>query len=285
MIEEIKKNNWYKMILKVLLWLLVVIVVICLIPLTINYLILYPAQIDIVGDGTHWLSFWGGYLGAIISAGVAFIILHIQYKQNYTENKKNRELQTSILEYQNQKSELTNFISMSSKLISSVNPNELKFICKDLGIPNLNAEIELKTILVSIINNYQKIALYLNEEIENQKILYAEINRIVNNYIDAIYDIKDLVHMLSISGNNELSIKQLKNAGNEIKYTSDTMMKIIERYEASDNPRVRIAEFQHIAMQRLEIVVDSQSHLHQIIEQYIREEEKRIEITLNYGII
>lgn len=273
------------MILKVLLWLLVVIVVICLIPLTINYLILYPAQIDIVGDGTHWLSFWGGYLGAIISAGVAFIILHIQYKQNYTENKKNRELQTSILEYQNQKSELTNFISMSSKLISSVNPNELKFICKDLGIPNLNAEIELKTILVSIINNYQKIALYLNEEIENQKILYAEINRIVNNYIDAIYDIKDLVHMLSISGNNELSIKQLKNAGNEIKYTSDTMMKIIERYEASDNPRVRIAEFQHIAMQRLEIVVDSQSHLHQIIEQYIREEEKRIEITLNYGII
>ena len=285
MIEEIKKNNWYKMTLKVLLWLLVVIVVICLIPLTINYLILYPAQIDIVGDGTHWLSFWGGYLGAIISAGVAFIILHIQYKQNYTENKKNRELQTSILEYQNQKSELTNFISMSSKLISSVNPNELKFICKDLGIPNLNAEIELKTILVSIINNYQKIALYLNEEIENQKILYAEINRIVNNYIDAIYDIKDLVHLLSISGNNELSIKQLKNAGNEIKYTSDTMMKIIERYEASDNPRVRIAEFQHIAMQRLEIVVDSQSHLHQIIEQYIREEEKRIENTLNYGII
>ena len=87
------------------------IICIVIIPILINVLILKPRLFDIVGTSTDWLSFWGGYLGAVISAGVAFIILHIQRKDNerqveYTmnendlQNKHNRQLQINALKYQ-----------------------------------------------------------------------------------------------------------------------------------------------------------------------------------------
>ena len=92
--------TWIKVVLKILFWLSVAVVVIYVIPRIINCLILKPARFEVVGDGTHWLSFWGGYLGAIISAGVAFIILAVQYQQNKNENTANRELQKNVLKHQ-----------------------------------------------------------------------------------------------------------------------------------------------------------------------------------------
>ena len=67
--------------------------IICIvgIPILINILILKPRLFDIVGTSTDWLSFWGGYLGAIISAGVAFTILYIQRKDNKKQNEENRD--------------------------------------------------------------------------------------------------------------------------------------------------------------------------------------------------
>ena len=69
-------------------------------PIALNYLLLIPLNSNIVGDSTHWLSFWGGYMGAIISSAVAFIILYVQYHNNSEENKSNRQLQVSALSYQ-----------------------------------------------------------------------------------------------------------------------------------------------------------------------------------------
>lgn len=87
--------------------------IICLviIPISINKLILKPRLFETIGTGVDWLSFWGGYIGAIISVGVAFAILHIQRKdnekqneENRTENKKqneaNRTLQINVLKHQ-----------------------------------------------------------------------------------------------------------------------------------------------------------------------------------------
>ena len=87
------------------------ILVILILPGIINLVLLIPRFFPIVGDEIDWLSFWGGYIGAIISAGVAFAILHIQRKdnekqneENRTENKKqneeNRTLQINVLKYQ-----------------------------------------------------------------------------------------------------------------------------------------------------------------------------------------
>lgn len=80
--EDVKKNteantektfDWRNLLLKVVLGIIVLIVVVCVIPYTINCLILKQAQFDIVGNGTHWLSFWASYLAAIASFAMVLI--------------------------------------------------------------------------------------------------------------------------------------------------------------------------------------------------------------------
>ena len=76
-----------KILIKKYWW---VALIILLLPITLNFILLIPSFTTIVGDEIVWLSFWGGYLGAIISTATAFIILYIQQKENKSENKKNR---------------------------------------------------------------------------------------------------------------------------------------------------------------------------------------------------
>ena len=80
--EDVKKNteantektfDWKSPLLKVVLGIVVFIVVICVIPYTINCLILKQARFEIVGNGTHWLSFWASYLAAIASFAMVLI--------------------------------------------------------------------------------------------------------------------------------------------------------------------------------------------------------------------
>lgn len=80
--EDVKKNteantektfDWNSPLLKVVLGIVVFIVVICVIPYTINCLILKQARFEIVGNGTHWLSFWASYLAAIASFAMVLI--------------------------------------------------------------------------------------------------------------------------------------------------------------------------------------------------------------------
>ena len=97
-------------------------------PICINALYLVNTDCEILHKPSEWTTFWGSYLGAIISAAVAFIILHIQrgdneqqikdaQKDNDTQNKANRNLQINTLKYQQEQIRLNNFIAVSSKLI------------------------------------------------------------------------------------------------------------------------------------------------------------------------
>ena len=130
----------------------IVLIVILVLPIGINYILLRttPFSIPIVGSETDWLSFWGGYLGAIISAAVAFIILYIQRKddesqneknrvdnevqneknrsKNEKQNKANRQLQLNIMKYQQQSHWLDNFTDASLEYCSTLNCNDLILI-------------------------------------------------------------------------------------------------------------------------------------------------------------
>ena len=76
------------------------VLIILALPTVVNFILLVPAFTTIVGNNADWLSFWGGYLGAIISAGVAFVILYLQRKDNEKQNEENRTLQINVLKYQ-----------------------------------------------------------------------------------------------------------------------------------------------------------------------------------------
>ena len=82
-----KKNNRFKNSILIIIGILIIV----LIPAIINFIILQPSRFKFVGTSVDWLIFWGSYLGAIISAGVAFIILYIQRKDNEKANEANEK--------------------------------------------------------------------------------------------------------------------------------------------------------------------------------------------------
>ena len=124
--------------------------VILLMPIALNFILLTPSFTAIVGDEIAWLSFWGGYLGAIISTTAAFIILYIQRKDNESENEKNRtnnemqnelnrieneklnrvnrQLQLNIMKYHQQCHWLDEFRNASLAYCSAFNHNDLVMI-------------------------------------------------------------------------------------------------------------------------------------------------------------
>lgn len=68
-------------------------------PLIINTLMVQPILFPITGDSSSWLSFWGSYIGAVLSSAIALYILYKQNQQNHTENIVNRNLQLSVIKY------------------------------------------------------------------------------------------------------------------------------------------------------------------------------------------
>lgn len=107
-------------------WWIILIVVFT--PLIINWLILRPAFFKIVGEDTDWLGFWGAYIGTILSSVIAFYVLHKQLEQNHVENRNNRELQISILEYQTKSQWLTELKSKMVDFYNAFSQNDITML-------------------------------------------------------------------------------------------------------------------------------------------------------------
>lgn len=125
------KNSWsfIKEFLKAY-WGAILIVIIA--PVLINYLILKPAFFNFVGKDTDWLGFWGTYIGAVLSSVIAFYVLYKQLEQNHNENENNRQLQISVLEYQ-QKMYWLNMLKLKIiEYFDAFNWNEWGFIREDI---------------------------------------------------------------------------------------------------------------------------------------------------------
>lgn len=105
-----------------------VILAVVLAPLIINVLILWPAFFRFVGADTDWLGFWGAYIGTILSSVIAFYVLHKQLEQNHAENRNNRELQISILEYQTKSQWLTELKSKMVDFYNAFSQNDITML-------------------------------------------------------------------------------------------------------------------------------------------------------------
>lgn len=68
-------------------------------PLIINILMIQPILFPITGDSSSWLDFWGSYIGAVLSSAIAIYILYKQNLQNHIENIANRNIQLSVIKY------------------------------------------------------------------------------------------------------------------------------------------------------------------------------------------
>lgn len=110
-----------------------VVIPIIIAPILINWLLLKPKIFDFVVDDSTWLNFWGTYIGTVLSTMVAFYVLYKQMEQNHTENRNNRELQISILEYQIKSQWLTELKSKMADVYNAFSQNDLTMLGDSYG--------------------------------------------------------------------------------------------------------------------------------------------------------
>lgn len=280
--------------------LLVVIIigVALVLPICINALYLIGTDCEILHKPSEWTTFWGSYLGAIISAAVAFIILQIQrvdneqqikdaQKDNETQNKTNRNLQINTLKYQQEQIRLNNFIAVSSKLIASINPVDVKTLCKLLRQDNVpQIEHDLLTYLNSIISIQQEFCLHLSDKDGRQKRLGNDSNKIIARYTDKICDIHNLLTVISISEipmTHEILMTLAQSPKN--KRMSNDLKNAIINYQPIQIENERLEwMWEAIALSLLDLVQDESAKLYDIIDDYVSEERTRIDKILTEGI-
>ena len=94
-------------------------VIVIALPIVLNFIIGFhtPYDLNVVGHGENWLGFYGSYIGGVITAGAAFVILW----RTIEDNKKNslRNLK---------KEDLYNQRKMMAEHISNINFYSIAYI-------------------------------------------------------------------------------------------------------------------------------------------------------------
>lgn len=182
-------------------WLLMLLLTIS--PAVVNYIVLTPNFLPVVGDSETWLAFFGSFVGSVILAGITLYVLHEQLQQNQDENMRNRvnnrtENESNRLQSQNfrlQEIELKWFDDLKqacSKLYSAFSSNEV-IIASDLD-PLSDSFRDEVTRLINRMNeayfNFQLVVNY-HKNIIN----VAETNKIqhlVEEYLALLSDMQGL---------------------------------------------------------------------------------------------
>lgn len=267
-------------------------------PIGINALYFIDTDYEILHKPSEWTTFWGSYLGAIISAAVAFIILHIQRMDNEKQiedaqidneiqNIANRNLQVNALKYQQEQARLNNFIAISSRLIASINPMDVKTLCKQLRQDNVSQiEHNLLAYLNGITSIQQEFCLHLSDKDGRQKRLGNDSNKIIARYTDALCDIQNLLTLISVSGmpmTHDILKAYAQNPEN--KRMSANLKAAIINYTPVQIENAKLEwMWEGIALSLLDLVQDESTNLYNIIDDYVSEERIRIDNILTEGI-
>lgn len=162
-------------------------------PILINYLILQPALFRFVGKDTDWLSFWGAYIGTILSSVIAFYVLHKQLQQNHDENEANRRQQISFIAYQ-QKSMWLNelktrmydyFMAFSQNDIISLIDYYSRHDKKDDIIKEIKRMIDLMSLSI-----FSKKILFSDVTDKKEKFFLGQLESFDIEFYALLYDIK-----------------------------------------------------------------------------------------------
>jgi len=198
-------------------------------PIALNYILLIPLNANIVGDSTHWLSFWGGYMGAIISSAVAFIILYVQYRNNKKENSKNRQLQLNVLLYQQETAWLNKLREATVNNLQQYHSNNLidisNMISKNDDIYHILDKT--RSIIDNLILTETTINMMIQDKSDQEHIksYYEKIDVTRQKYISVLRDIQ----IISAIFCNKITKSQLsRNINNYDDIASIELKKHIE---------------------------------------------------------
>ena len=93
----------------------IIAIIILVVPVVLNLLLLLPAPINVIGEPSDWLRFWGAYLGAICSAFAATIAIY----QNIAIRKQNAT-NAQIAKETDEYNKLESYILENNQLLSVI---------------------------------------------------------------------------------------------------------------------------------------------------------------------
>lgn len=276
------KKNWYWLLLSLLL------------PIAINYFLLIPAILPIVGDNTIWLMFWGSYLGGLIPSISAFGILYIQRQDserqnnetrrvnaeeneknriaNEQANEKNRKLQIRVLEYQQQMQWLNLFRQASAQYIQIYNTNDLIAIANVLVLNLNDAHNMLKSLFDRAIIYDTQFA-YLRKADNNTEVLMNKISPKYEQYNNVLQDIQYMItfkkRFPGASFTNFVAQMSTMNLSQTMK---DKIMKA-----STQQPSNVIQPFVDVVLARIYDIKDDMKDIQDLLYDYIHSEQARID--------
>lgn len=216
-----------------------VVIPIIIAPILINWLLLKPKIFDFVGDDSTWLNFWGTYIGTVLSTMVAFYVLYKQMEQNHTENRNNRELQISILEYQIKSQWLTELKSKMVDVYNAFSQNDLTMLGDSYGNYGNNQYIikEIKRISDKMKDaDFAKGLLFSKDIDRNESKFLARLHGYEEEFNALLEDLNWLAHL---------------NGNDKFRTDSNFRNEIIQNYKG------RARQFNNIKSRRAWELIDS----------------------------
>ena len=250
-----------------------VILIILGLPILLNFLVFMPTSQLSVGTRHDWMPFWGSYLGATISAIVAFIILYIQRRDNKFENSKNRQLQMNVLSYQQEVQWLSELLKAIANHICVYRENDIKEII------NLTYSSSYDSVLQKIKAIYDTLALTDTTLglviMENPQTMIGETfkteqGKMYTRFASIIKDIQ----LLTCLYYNKIPISNEE---------SNNLNKLIVAM-GINSPTIDYNQFSKLAHQIIKPLPDIYETIRELSKNCIKDERRRIDSILNDSI-
>lgn len=226
-----------------------IIITLILIPIVLSVACYYSIPFFNEAGSSAWLSFWGGYIGSTVMAGVTLYVLHAQLEQNHLENQQNRNLQNKLMLYQIGNDNLKLFKEASNLFCKTLNYNNLVEIVNVFILESQSPIDRIKqefanTTEVERLSNFYIIAEPSKHFLE----LIDEQDKVIGYYNEILMDFEVVVSYLN------LTTSYIKNNILTDKHSSSSLKDIISQYYPSLDNQDPKKWLNTVLAKRLEIV-------------------------------
>lgn len=252
----------------------VVLIIFCW-PVIVNWLYNVETDCKVLHKPQEWTIFWGSYIGSIVSAAVAFIILFLQRKDNKEENEKNRILQLKILEQQQEMQWLNAFKQASGEYLSVLSYNEIIYII-NISMENPRVALNLIKTQIDKTNAYEMNFKFIGAKGDYNKLISSS-DTLFKLYMEVLNDIQtEISFLISFNSSrfNDFCNALMSSEGDGI--VSEAMKQKISNFNYDTNFRDKDC-FWWLALERVNDLNPSISEIKDIFGEYIKTEQKRIE--------
>lgn len=180
--------------------------VILLVPLVINVVCVTVVPYPVVGDGTHWLGFFGSYIGGVMTVLMTMYVIRSEKKK---ENARKR--------YENQKEYYEKLCSDMGTLCGVLDLDRFSFLIQRLhetkSLEAVNQYVkDLEMIDREVKSSFNTFALrYGNIKFREQKVFLEYCSEVSEKMRDMITKIQDSLVDLQLKKKNDFFCLQRKD--------------------------------------------------------------------------